>query len=63
MKKLFKTFVLSIALMLPFALSAQDAAKTTGSVVNENEGAPVEWAISAEELEDGNFAVTLEAIL
>ena len=63
MKKLFKTFVLSIALMLPFALSAQDAAKTTGSVVNENEGAPVEWAISAEELEDGNFAVTLEATI
>ncbi|MBO5820832.1 MAG: thiol:disulfide interchange protein, partial [Alistipes sp.] len=49
--------------MLPFAVSAQDAAKTTGSVVNENEGAPVEWAISAEELEDGNFAVTLEATI
>ena len=49
--------------MLPFAVSAQDAAKTTGSVVNENDGAPVEWAISAEELEDGNFAVTLEATI
>ena len=55
--------MLSIALMLPFAVSAQDVAKTTGSVVNENEGAPVEWAISAEELEDGNFAVTLEATI
>ena len=63
MKNLFKSIVLSIALMLPFAVSAQDAAKTTGSVVNENEGAPVEWAISAEELEDGNFAVTLEATI
>ena len=63
MKNLFKTLVLSIALMLPFAVSAQDAAKTTGSVVNENEGAPVEWAISAEELEDGNYAVTLEATI
>ena len=63
MKNLFKSFVLSIALMLPFAVSAQDVAKTTGSVVNENEGAPVEWAISAEELEDGNFAVTLEATI
>ena len=63
MKNLFKTFVLSIALMLPFAVSAQDVAKTTGSVVNENEGAPVEWAISAEALEDGNFAVTLEATI
>ena len=49
--------------MLPFAVSAQDAAKTTGSVVNENDGAPVEWAISAEELEDGNYAVTLEATI
>ena len=63
MKNLFKSLVLSIALMLPFAVSAQDAAKTTGSVVNDNEGAPVEWAISAEELEDGNFAVTLEATI
>ena len=63
MKNLFKSVVLSIALMLPFAVSAQDVAKTTGSVVNENEGAPVEWAISAEELEDGNFAVTLEATI
>ena len=63
MKNLFKLAVLSIALMLPFAVSAQDVAKTTGSVVNENEGAPVEWAISAEELEDGNFAVTLEATI
>ena len=63
MKNLFKSVVLSIALMLPFAVSAQDAAKTTGSVVNENEGAPVEWAISAEELKDGNFAVTLEATI
>ena len=63
MKNLFKFVVLSIALMLPFAASAQDATKTTGSVVNENEGAPVEWAISAEELEDGNFAVTLEATI
>ena len=63
MKNLFKSLVLSIALMLPFAVSAQDAAKTTGTVVNDNEGAPVEWAISAEELEDGNFAVTLEATI
>ena len=64
MKNLFKFVVLSIALMLPFAVSAQEAtSKTIGEVVNENEGAPVEWAISAEELEDGNFAVTLEATI
>ena len=63
MKKLIKSLVLTLALMLPFAVSAQDAAKTTGTVVNENEGAPVEWTVSAEELEDGNFAVTLEATI
>ena len=64
MKKLFKFAVLTFALVLPFAVSAQEAtSKTIGEVVNENEGAPVEWAISAEELEDGNFAVTLEATI
>ncbi|MBR4046813.1 MAG: thioredoxin family protein [Alistipes sp.] len=53
-----------MALLLPFATFAQEATdKTIGEVVNENEGAPVEWAISAEELEDGNFAVTLEATI
>ena len=64
MKKLFKFAVLTMALLLPFATFAQEATdKTIGEVVNENEGAPVEWAISAEELEDGNFAVTLEATI
>ena len=64
MKKLFKFAVLTFALVLPFAVSAQEAtSKTIGEVVNENEGAPVEWVISAEELEDGNFAVTLEATI
>ncbi len=65
MKKLFKSLVLSVALLLPFAAFAQDAVegKTIGKVVNENENAPVEWVVSAEELEDGNFAVTLEATI
>ena len=63
MKNLFKFVVLSIALMLPFAASAQDATKTTGSVVNENEGAPVEWTISAEELGEGKYAITLDATI
>ena len=63
MKNLFKFVVLSIALMLPFAASAQDATKTTGSVVNENEGAPVEWTISVEELGEGKYAITLDATI
>ena len=63
MKNLFKFVVLSIALMLPFAASAQDVTKTTGSVVNENEGAPVEWTISAEELGEGKYAITLDAAI
>ena len=52
--------------MLPFAASAQEAtSKTIGEVVNENEGAPVEWAISAEEKGEGEgeFTVTLEATI
>ena len=65
MKNLFRSLVLSVALLLPFAAFAQDAVegKTIGKVVNENENAPVEWVVSAEELEDGNFAVTLEATI
>ena len=50
--------------MLPFAASAQEAtSKTIGEVVNENEGAPVEWAISAEEKGEGEFTVTFEATI
>lgn len=63
MKKFFTTLMLACAFMLPFAAFAQEAEKTIGEVVNENEGAPVEWAISAEKLEDGNYAITLEATI
>ena len=64
MKKLFKFAVLTFALVLPFAVSAQEAtSKTIGEVVNENEGAPVEWAISAEEAGEGQFAITFEATI
>ncbi len=64
MKNLFKFAVLTLALMLPFAVSAQEASnKTIGEVVNENEGAPVEWVISAEEKGEGEFTVTLEATI
>ena len=63
MKNLFKFAVLTLALMLPFAVSAEEASKTTGKVVNENDGAPVEWVISAEEKGEGEFTVTLEATI
>ena len=36
---------------------------TVGKVVNENENAPVEWTITAEENGDGTFAVTLDATI
>ena len=64
MKNLFKFVVLSIALMLPFAASAEEVSgKTIGKVVNENENAPVEWVVSAEEKGEGEFAVTFEATI
>ena len=64
MKNLLKAAVLSIAL-LPFAAFAQEAktCKTTGKVVNENENAPVEWVVSAEEAGEGLFAITFEATI
>ena len=42
MKKFFTTLMLACAFMLPFAAFAQEAEKTIGEVVNENESAPVE---------------------
>ena len=65
MKNLLKSLVLTVALLLPFAAFAQDAVegKTTGKVVNENENAPVEWVVSAEEKGEGEFAVTFEATI
>ena len=65
MKNLLKSVVLTIALLLPFAAFAQEAetGKTTGKVVNENENAPVEWVVSAEEAGEGQFAITFEATI
>ena len=65
MKNLLKSVVLSIALLLPFAAFAEGAVegKTIGKVVNENENAPVEWVVSAEEAGEGQFAVTFEATI
>ena len=37
--------------------------KTIGTVVNDNENAPVEWVVSAEEAGEGQFAITFEATI
>ena len=64
MKNLFKFAVLTLALLLPFTAFAEEtSSKTTGKVVNENENAPVEWVVSAEEKGEGEFAVTFEATI
>ena len=65
MKNLLRSLVLTVALLLPFAAIAQDAVegKTTGKVVNENEKAPVEWVVSAEDMGDGQFAITFDATI
>ena len=55
MKNLFKTLVLSIALMLPFAVSAQDAEVFEGKVVDVQGGAPVEWTLTATEKGEGLY--------
>ncbi|MBO7189057.1 MAG: thioredoxin family protein [Alistipes sp.] len=64
MKNLLKSLVLSVALLLPFTAFAEEtSSKTTGKVVNENENAPVEWVVSAEDKGEGQFAVTFEATI
>ena len=65
MKKLFKTLVLTIALMLPFAAFAEGAMdnKTVGEVNYENEGSPIEWVITAEKESDGIFVVTFDGAI
>ena len=58
MKNLFKTLVLSIALMLPFAVSAQDAEVFEGKVIDVQGGAPVEWTLNATEKGEGFYELT-----
>ena len=62
MRKLFKTMVLTLALMLPFAAFAEGD-KTVGEVNYENEGSPVEWVITAEKESDGLFVVTFDGAI
>ena len=65
MKKLFKTLMLSVALVLPFAAFAQqDERETiTAEVVNENAEAPVQWVVTAEDAGEGIYTVTFDATI
>ena len=65
MKKLFKTLALSLALMLPFAAFAQEAAseKTTIKVGGDAGSPNVEWTITAEDEGDGIFAITFDGAI
>lgn len=66
MRKLFKTLVLTIALMLPFAAFAQEVAneKTTIKVGGDANSPNVEWTITAEETEEqGIFSITFDGAI
>ena len=64
MKKLFKTLVLTIALVLPFAAMAQEAASKTTIKVGNDAGSPnIEWTITAEEEGDGIYVITFDGAI
>ncbi|MBQ8492947.1 MAG: thioredoxin family protein [Alistipes sp.] len=58
MRKLFKTVVLTIALMLPFAAFAEDAKTFEGKVIDVQGGAPVEWTLNATDKGEGIYELT-----
>ena len=64
MKKLFKTLVLTIALVLPFAAMAQEAESKTTIKVGNDAGSPnIEWTITAEEEGDGIYVITFDGAI
>ena len=65
MKKLFKSLMLSLALVMPFAAIAEEAQneQITGKVVNENADAPVEWTVTAVSEGEGVYTVTFDATI
>ena len=66
MRKLFKTMVLALALMLPLAAFAQEAAseKTTLKVGGNADSPNAEWTITAEETEeDGVYSITFDGVI
>ena len=64
MKKLFKTLALTLALVLPFAVMAQEeTAKTTINVGGDADSPNIAWTVTAEEQGDGNFAITFDGAI
>ena len=64
MKNLFKSLVLSIALLLPFAVSAQEEGSKTTIKVGNDAGSPnIEWTITAEEEGDNIFVITFDGAI
>ena len=64
MKNLFKSLVLSIALLLPFAVSAQEEGSKTTIKVGNDAGSPnSEWTITAEEEGDNIFVITFDGAI
>ena len=64
MKKLFKTLALTLALVLPFAVMAQEeTAKTTINVGGDADSPNIAWTVTAEEEGDGIFVVTFDGAI
>ena len=65
MKKLFKSLMLTLALVMPFAAIAEEAQnkQITAKVVNENADAPVEWTVTAVSEGEDVYTVTFDATI
>ncbi len=65
MKKLFKSLMLTLALVMPFAAIAEEVQneQITGKVVNENADAPVEWIVTAVSEGEDVYTVTFDATI
>ena len=65
MKKLFKSLMLTLALVMPFAAIAEEVQneQITAKVVNENADAPVEWTVTAVCEGEDVYTVTFDATI
>ncbi len=65
MKKLFKSLMLTLALVMPFVAIAEEVQneQITAKVVNENADAPVEWTVTAVSEGEDVYTVTFDATI
>lgn len=63
MRKLFKTLVLVMAMVLPFMASAQEQPAFEGVVDDVQGDAPVAWTLTASEKEAGLYELTFTGII